>query len=131
MNKKKKEKKSLTTYATPLHNHDGRPVGLLSSDLSLEKLREKMMKDIREINDIYEKDMRHQSYLFVIDKEGLYIMHPDKERIMTPIGESIGKLIRYSCSRATYSSSIPTASAKPRTMPTNSWAGNVCSNLPA
>ncbi|MBP5799379.1 MAG: SpoIIE family protein phosphatase [Prevotella sp.] len=80
----------LLTYSAPIHNSQGRPVALLCADMSLEGLRDKMMKDIRKMNDQYEKGQRHQSYLFVINQEGTYIIHPDKQRMMTPIDENMG-----------------------------------------
>ena len=81
----------LTTYATPIHDHDGHPVALLCADMSLEWLRGEVMKEIRNINNQYEKGHRRQSYFFIIDKEGTYIIHPDKQRMMTTIDENVGK----------------------------------------
>ena len=84
----------LTTYCAPIHNHEGRPVALLAADLSLEWLREKIMEDITKINNKYEKDKQHQSYFFIIDKKGTYIIHPDRKRILTTIDEDLGKMLR-------------------------------------
>ena len=81
----------LTTNTTPIHDRDGHPVALLCADLSLDWLRDKMMKDIRKINNKYEKGLRNQSYFFIIDGEGTYIIHPNKQRMMTTIDKHLGK----------------------------------------
>ena len=84
------EPRLLTTYAVPIHGHDGRPVALLVADLSLEWLRNELMEDISEINNRYEKGQKHQSYFFIIDKEGTYVIHPNKKLMMTPFDDKIG-----------------------------------------
>lgn len=86
------EPRLLTTYTTPIHNSEGQPVALLVSDLSLEWLRRKMMEDITHINKQYEKGNRHKSYFFIIDQEGTYIVHPDRQRMMTTIDKNVDKL---------------------------------------
>ena len=72
----------LTTYATPIHNHEGRPVALLCSDMSLENLREDMLQKARDANRVFEKLQRQQSCICIIDQNGRYIIHPDKERML-------------------------------------------------
>jgi anti-sigma regulatory factor (Ser/Thr protein kinase) len=49
------------------------------------------MDDIEEINSQYEKGRKHQSYFFIIDREGAYIIHPNKELMLTPFDEKVGK----------------------------------------
>lgn len=85
------EPRLLTTYVVPIHDHDGRPVALLSADLSLEWLRNELMEDISEINNQYEKGLQHQSYFFIVNREGTYIIHPKKELMLTPFDEKVGK----------------------------------------
>ena len=85
------EPRLLTTYVVPIHDHDGRPVALLSVDLSLEWLRNELMEDISEINNQYEKGLQHQSYFFIVNREGTYIIHPKKELMLTPCDRNIGK----------------------------------------
>ena len=72
----------LTTYATPIHNHEGQPVALLCADLSLEDLRSDMLQKVREANRIFEKLQKQQPYICIIDRNGRYIIHPDKERML-------------------------------------------------
>ena len=86
-----REPRLLTTYAVPIHDHNGHPVALLCADLSLEWLRNQLMDDIEEINSQYEKGRKHQSYFFIIDREGAYIIHPNKELMLTPCDRNIGK----------------------------------------
>ena len=87
------EPRLLTTYAVPIHDRDGRPVALLAADLSLEWLREKLMEDISEINNEHEKGLQHQSYFFIVNQDGTIILHPDKQRMLTPIDEKVGKMM--------------------------------------
>ena len=72
----------LTTHAIPVHNREGRPVALLCSDMSLDYLRNDMLKESRRADRGLEKYLEHQSYSFVIDRHGRYIVHPDKERML-------------------------------------------------
>ena len=64
------EQRLLTTFTIPIHDHQGRPVAILCSDMSLEDLREHMMEDIKDVNDRHEAGQKHHSYFFVIDQEG-------------------------------------------------------------
>lgn len=85
------EPRLLTTYAVPIHDHNGHPVALLAADMSLEWLRNELMEDISEINNQYEKGLQHQSYFFIVNREGTYIIHPNKELMLTPFDEKVGK----------------------------------------
>lgn len=85
------EPRLLATYVVPIHDHEGHPVALLSADLSLEWLRNELMEDISEINNQYEKGLQHQSYFFIVNREGTYIIHPKKELMLTPCDRNIGK----------------------------------------
>ncbi len=87
------EPRLLTTYVVPIHNRDGRPVALLAADMSLEWLRSELMEDISKINNNYEKGQQHQSYFFIIDREGTYVIHPDKQRMLQHFDEEVGKMM--------------------------------------
>ena len=85
------EPRLLTTYVVPIHDRDGHPVALLAADLSLEWLRNELMEDIKEINSQYEKGQQHQSYFFIVNRKGIYLIHPNKELMLTPFDEKVGK----------------------------------------
>lgn len=85
------EPRLLTSYAVPVHNSEGRAVALLVADLSLEELRLHIMDDIKEINDQYEKGQKHQTSLFIIQRDGIYVVHPDRKRMLTFFDERVGK----------------------------------------
>ena len=72
----------LTTYTTPVHSHEGRAVGLLCTDLSLEFLRNEMMEDVNKMNARLKGDFKHPAYSFIIDNKGTYIVHPDEKRML-------------------------------------------------
>jgi sigma-B regulation protein RsbU (phosphoserine phosphatase) len=78
----KSRRTMLTTYATPIHDRQGKPVGLLCLQLSVQSLRNAYMKEIKRVNERYEQGQEHKSYSFVIDRHGNYIMHPDEKRIL-------------------------------------------------
>ena len=71
----------LTTYAVPVHNREGRPVALICTDLSLEDLRNDMLQKERKANIILGKQQK-QPFSSIIDRNGRYIIHPDKERML-------------------------------------------------
>lgn len=72
----------LTTYATPVHDHQGTPVGVFCVRLSIVAMQSEFMKAIQEVNDKYEKGQSRKSYCFVIDSHGNYIIHPDESRTL-------------------------------------------------
>jgi sigma-B regulation protein RsbU (phosphoserine phosphatase) len=72
----------LTTYGIPVHDRQGTPVGMFCLQMSLESMRRDFMSMMKEVNEKFEKGQRHQSYCFVIDHEGNYIMHPDERLTM-------------------------------------------------
>ena len=72
-------------YATPIHDREGKSVAMLCVELSLKSMQRKIIEDIEEINEKFEKGRRHKSYCFVIDSEGTYVIHPDKERMLTEL----------------------------------------------
>lgn len=72
----------LTTHAIPIHNREGRPVAVLCSDLSLENLRDDMVQKVRQGKKNYERNVKHPSYSCIIDRNGRFILHPDKNRML-------------------------------------------------
>ena len=70
--------RQLTTFFVPIHNHEGRPIALLCTDLPLEIVRQGIVEDMDAVHEKYEKGSRYHSYNFVIDQKGTYIIHPDK-----------------------------------------------------
>lgn len=76
------EPRLLTTYAVPIHNREGRPVAVLCSDLSLEDLRNDMLQKVRQGKRNYEQNEKHPSYNCIIDRNGRYVLHPDRDRML-------------------------------------------------
>ena len=72
----------LSTHAIPVHNREGRPVAVLCADLSLEDLRNDMLQNVQQANTTFGKNRERQPYSCVIDRNGRYIIHPDKERML-------------------------------------------------
>ena len=71
-----------TTYLTHIHDHQGRKVGMLGADVSLEWLRLRHQRIDAENHERFEKDFKDQSYSFIIDSDGTYLIHPDRERVL-------------------------------------------------
>ena len=76
------EPRLLATHAIPVHNREGRPVAVLCSDISLEDMRNEMLKKVRQGKKHYEQNVKHPSYNCIIDRHGRYVLHPDKERML-------------------------------------------------
>ena len=76
------EPRLLKTFAVPLHNREGRPVALLLSDMSLEDLRVVLMKELDRAHEKYEDGCSQHSYSFSFSYDGVYLNHPDKDRIV-------------------------------------------------
>lgn len=75
-------RRQLMTYCLPVHNRQGKTVAVIGADLPLEYLKYEMTNDLQEIIGKYEKGCRHHSYNFVTDHNGIYILHPDEQRIL-------------------------------------------------
>lgn len=71
-----------TTYLTHVHDQHGRKVGMLGADVSLEWLRLRHKQEDALIHERYEKGFSQQSYSFIIDHDGTYLIHPDESRVL-------------------------------------------------
>lgn len=71
-----------TTYMTHIHDQNGRKVGMLGADVSLEWLRQRHKRIDAENHERFEKGFKEQSYSFVLDNDGTYLIHPDESRIL-------------------------------------------------
>ena len=71
-----------TTYMTHIHDAQGRRIGMLGADMSLEWLRLRHKRVDRENHERFEKGFSKQSYSFIIDSEGKYLIHPDERRVL-------------------------------------------------
>lgn len=65
-----------------IHDRQGRKIGMLGADVSLEWLRERHHRVDDDNHKIYEKDFEEQSYSFIIDNDGTYLIHPNEERVL-------------------------------------------------
>ena len=74
------------SYAIPLHDAEGRTVGVFGADVSLEWLHRQLQEMDEKANTKrigIRNDSRFRSWSFVVDRDGTYIVHPDKRRILT------------------------------------------------
>ena len=71
-----------TTYLVHIHDKRGRKVGMLGADVSLEWLRKRHNREDAEIHERYEQGFSEQSYSFIIDHDGTYLIHPDESRVL-------------------------------------------------
>ena len=71
-----------TTYLIHIHDSHGKKVGMLGADVSLEWLRQRHEKVDAEIHERYEQGFSEQSYSFIIDHDGTYLIHPMEERVL-------------------------------------------------
>ena len=58
------------------------PVGMLGADVSLEWLRKRHVREDLEIHERYEKGFDVQSYSFIIDSDGTYLIHPNENLVL-------------------------------------------------
>ena len=72
----------LVTHSIPIHNREGRPVAVLCSNLSLEDMRDDMLQKVRQGKRNYEQNEKHPSYNCIIDRNGRYVLHPDRDRML-------------------------------------------------
>lgn len=76
------EPRVLKTFTVPIHNREGRPVALLCSDLSLGDMRNGIIKELEEVHEQDEKGCNRHSYHISFSYDGVYLNHPDKQRIV-------------------------------------------------
>lgn len=71
----------MTTYSVPMHDSVGNFIGILTADLSLGWL-----------NDLVSQMKPYDSsYTFVMGRSGIYIVHPNKDRILNESGFAIAE----------------------------------------
>ena len=76
------EPRLLRTFVVPLHNREGRLVALLLSDLSLVDMGNILMKELEQVRQKYEEGCSQHSYTFSFSYDGVYLNHPDVQRIV-------------------------------------------------
>ena len=101
-------KMMVCSYMLPIHDKKGKTVGVFVADVSLNWLKEQLDEidkknnaRRKEILSFFEKSF--ESYSFIIGRDGDYIVHPDRKRILnenfftyanatsTPLDEELGK----------------------------------------
>lgn len=76
------------SYLLPIHDQNGKAIGVFVADVSLDWLTEQL-KEIDELNNENLKDLlnvfgkNYKSYSFIITKNGEYVAHPQKERVLS------------------------------------------------
>ena len=81
------ESHALCTFVMPVHDHEGRFVGVCGTDMSLKWLSEELKKINLASKDagLLDIDDSHNFidfYPVIIDHDGTFIAHPDKDRVM-------------------------------------------------
>ena len=71
----------LCSYVLPLHDSQGRIVGVYGVDLPLDKVNE-ISLEIEANNNDESEDEDKQIFCFIIGRKGEYIVHPDKSTIL-------------------------------------------------
>ena len=75
------------TFVMPIRSEDGRMIGVCGADLLLDNLISDLQKidDVSRAEGMQNIDQRYNHldfYSFIINDEGTYIAHPDKERVL-------------------------------------------------
>ena len=76
---------SAAASAKPLRDGKGRKVGVFGADVSLDWLHQQLQEMDEKANTKrigIGNDSRLRSYTFIVDRDGTYIVHPDKKRIL-------------------------------------------------
>ena len=76
---------TMATYSLPLFNSRGEMYAVVTADISLDWLTKRLQEIDEENNktDGYDKFSSISAYSFIIGRSGTYIVHPDKERILS------------------------------------------------
>ena len=75
---------AMTTYSLPLFDKQGKMYAIVTADISIDWLTSQMQK----IDELNNKNIQKRNeddikaYSFIIGRNGTYIVHPDKERIL-------------------------------------------------
>ena len=86
----------ICTYSIPIHDKRGKPVAVMGIDIGLKWLdnqQRTFYKDSRDMFDLNDDDSL--TYLFIIDRDGRYLVHPDSTRLMKPMTDYIDTLNTY------------------------------------
>lgn len=80
-------KEIVCTYAMPLHDKQGRKIGVFGADVSIERILKKMHDfEIKTFKDRFRQELDQQNeahfFSFIISDDGTYLAHPDKKRIL-------------------------------------------------
>ena len=81
----------LCTYVVPIHDKHGQKVGVFGGDLSLDMLHKYLKgKDLKtntggplRLSEKNEGDKKRWVYTFIVGREGYYITHPERQRILS------------------------------------------------
>lgn len=101
-------KMMVCSYMLPIHDHKGKTVGVFIADVSFNWLKEQIDEIDEKNNDRRKEILSYfkkpfDSYSFIIGRNGDYIVHPDRKRILnenffayanatpTPLDEELGK----------------------------------------
>ena len=71
-----------TTYLTHIHDQNGRKVGMLGADVSLEWLRQRHQRVDAENHRRFETGFKVQSYSFIVDNDGTFLIHPNEDFVL-------------------------------------------------
>ena len=75
---------TMTTYSLPLFDKQGKMYAVITADISIDWLTSQMQQidemNNKNIQKLSEDDIK--AYSFIIGRNGTYIVHPDKERIL-------------------------------------------------
>ncbi len=72
---------ALVAYLLPIRDRSGRTVAVMGADLSLDWLNAVMAEADRRTN-WRESDNVFSSHSFIIDRDGTYIVHPERQRVL-------------------------------------------------
>ena len=71
-----------TTYFTHVRDKNGKKVAMLGADVSLEWLRLRHKRIDAQNHERFEKGFKEQSYSFILDDDGTYLIHPNENLVL-------------------------------------------------